>query len=310
MQIPAASSSQLRVAQYNVQNLFDTVDDPTRRDQLTDPERYEIRLTKLALAVRDSLKGADLIALQEVENQTVLDDLLARPELAGLNYRSVLVEGNDMRGIDTAMLYRADRLALESVETLTPAAPTDMRVAGGSVDATKLFSRPPLIAHFTLQGALAAVDGVREITAVANHFKSKVGENPKKAVRRDVQAATVGAWVDAYRAAQPGAHVLVIGDLNANPKDEAMKLLIRDPQGKDRLFDAPIALPKAERHTGYYQDRPTQLDHLLATPELHERLTGVEIPRINAGGLGDPEDPTTPHGGSDHDPIVATYRVD
>lgn len=316
MQIPAlapvapTAPTQLRIAQYNVENLFDTVDDPARRDSLTDPELYEIRLAKVALAVRDSLQGADLIALEEVENQQVLDDLLARPELAGMNYRSILVEGNDMRGIDNAMLYRADRLKLDSVETLTPAAPADMRPAGGSLDSSKLFARPPLIAHFTLQGALAAAAGVQQLTAVANHFKSKVGENPKKAVRRDVQAATIGAWVDAQRGARPGANIVVLGDLNANPKERAMDLLTRDAQGQDRLFDAPVMLPKSERYTGSFQGHPNQLDHLLATPELHARLTGVEIPRINTDAPGDPYDPTTPNANSDHDPILATYRID
>ncbi|MCW2927996.1 MAG: nuclease [Thermoleophilia bacterium] len=299
----------LRVAQFNAENLFDDVDDRARRDDAVEPERYAVRLAKLALTVRDTLRGADLVALEEIENQHVLDDLLAQPALAGLGYRSVLVEGNDMRGIDTALLYRADRLHLDHAETLTPDAPHDMRIAGGSVDAAKLFARPPLIASFTLQGPLGAAEGARSITIVANHFKSKVGENPRVAVRRDVQAATVGAWVDAWRAARPGADVLVVGDLNANPRDRAMELLTRDARGQDRLLDAPTLLPKPERYTGSFQGEPTLLDHLLATPELHARLTHVELPHLNSGGFGDPDDPATPDGSSDHDPIVATYRL-
>ncbi len=239
----------------------------------------------------------------------MLDDLVRRPELAALGYRSVLVEGNDLRGIDSAFLYRADRLRLDRTETLTPDSPSEVRPGGGSVDNAKLFARPPLIAHFTLQGALQAADGARTITAIANHFKSKVGENPKKVNRRDFQAQAVAAWVDAHRAAQPGADVLVLGDLNANPKERAIELLTKVPAQPDRLVDAPTLLPKGERYTGFFQDKQTQLDHLFATPELHARLEGVVIPHINSGGLGDSDDPSTPDGSSDHDPILATYRV-
>ncbi len=301
----------VRIAQFNVENLFDPDDDPLRRDANdVGQETYDARLAKVALTLRDVVGGADIVALQEVENQRVLDDLVARPELAALGYRGVLVEGNDQRGIDTALLYRADRVTLRAVEAPSPAAPEGTTNGGGMLDPTRLFSRPPLVATFELRGPVDAARGARELTVVANHFKSKVGETPGKANRRDHQAVAVAGIVDALRAADPRSHVVVVGDLNANTKDRAIQLLTKVAGAPDRLVDAPSNLPAEERYTGWHGDDRTMLDHLFASPGLAAGLEDVAIPHVNSDGLGDPLDPATPDGASDHDPIVATFRVD
>lgn len=301
--------TELRVAQFNVLNFFDTVDDPATSDQVTEPAEYRNKLTKLALALRDTLQGADLVAMEEVENQRVLDDLLAQPALAELGYKSAFVEGNDARGIDTAILYRADRVKLDELTTATPDAPAGMPDAGGSIDPGKLFARPPLIATFTVQGAAQAAEGAQQVTLIANHFKSKRGEQPGMESRRVEQAKYVAGLVDAKRAAQSGANVIVLGDLNTLPGEQPLTELAKHADGSDRMFDAPDQLPEKDRYSFVFQGKHNLLDHMFVTPELHAQMSKVEIPHINSGQHGDQRDTSRPDHVSDHDPLIATFRI-
>ena len=93
----------IRIATFNVLNLFDEHDDPYRADEST-PAKPQNELTALAKAIRGV--DADVLALQEVENRGILEQF-NRTHLADLGYEHVvLFEGNDLRGIDCAVLSR------------------------------------------------------------------------------------------------------------------------------------------------------------------------------------------------------------
>ncbi|MCW2962663.1 MAG: putative extracellular nuclease [Thermoleophilia bacterium] len=304
-------AGQIRIANFNVENLFDLVDDPKHEDERTTPTAkvYENKLAKISLALRDTLAGADIVALNEVENQTVLDDLLAQPAMQGLGYKSVLIEGNDLRGIDNAFLYRADRVTLDSVSNPNIKAPKGMPNSGGQIDNTLLFAREPLVATFSLTGAKQAAEGAAQITLIGNHFKSKAGEDNNKGERRIEQGKFVAGLVDDLRAKTPGANVIVIGDLNSLPGEQPLDEIAKHKDGTDRMFDTPNKLPEADRYTYIFDGNKNLLDHVFVTPELHQKVTKVEIPHINSGGHSDTKDPTTPNHSSDHDPIITTIQL-
>ncbi len=125
---------------FNVENLFDTQDDPAKDDQTFLPlsqkntekhrrdcarirrkswrkqcleldwseEVLKTKLSRLAAVVRsvNGGRGPDLLILQEVENRGVLERL-RNEYLADLGYLpSILIEGNDLRGIDVGMISR------------------------------------------------------------------------------------------------------------------------------------------------------------------------------------------------------------
>jgi hypothetical protein len=93
----------LVVAAYNTLNLFDDLDDPYREDEAT-PTKPRDELENLAQSI-ESL-GADVIALEEVENRDHLQRFV-EVFLPHLGYENVvLFEGNDMRGIDVALISR------------------------------------------------------------------------------------------------------------------------------------------------------------------------------------------------------------
>ena len=106
----------LRVMSYNVENFFDTEDDPTHDDDSFLPTgehhwahaRYQTKIQHIAEVI-SAVGGEafpDLIALIEVENATVLSDLLHRTALGEkVGYRHIITHGEDKRGINVALLY-------------------------------------------------------------------------------------------------------------------------------------------------------------------------------------------------------------
>jgi hypothetical protein len=118
----AASPGSFHVANWNVENLFDTVDDP---DNPYDDEflpnnpttrwtraRFETKLDNLAQVISgmNHGQGPDLLGIQEVENRYVLEELAKR--LPAKPYGIVHYDSPDPRGIDTALLYNQDLFTL------------------------------------------------------------------------------------------------------------------------------------------------------------------------------------------------------
>src|SRR4051812_39500374 len=119
------------VAFWNVENLYDTIDDPLKNDNEFTPsgsfgwtaERYRQKLERLAEVISAigndiSEDGAVLVGLCEVENKKVLEDLCAMPSIKSRNYKSVIMEGPDMRGIDPALLYDPTYFTVENTKAL------------------------------------------------------------------------------------------------------------------------------------------------------------------------------------------------
>lgn len=300
-------ADELSIGQLNAWNLFDTRDDPFTRDDVLDPKTYQTRLTKLALAIRDSLHGADLISLQEIENPFVLEDLTAHPELKEFGYEAVVPPGNDARGIRNGLLYRAGRVEVLGARSPNPV-PREPLKDGyrGQLNSALTYARAPLVVDLRLRGARQTLDGVGELTVVVNHFKSKIGGERYEA-RRALQGAYVGGIVDGIRREQPNRPVVVVGDLNAGPGEAAYDDLVAGRGPAARLHSAVDTLPKAERYSYVYRGKPSLLDHILVSPDLKEAVSAVEMARIGTpeGARDKAGDPSTAIGASDHDGIYA-----
>ena len=319
-----APKGALRIASFNLKDLFDTHDDPLIEDTVLSVTEYERRLRKRALAIQDVLDAPDLLVLQEVENETVLADLIVRPELT-THYEYLWRDGPDLRGIDSALLYRPERVALLSFEVrqgctalvdglgpdgngdpVNPASTSTCDLNGdGVLDGNRLFSRPPLVAHFQLLGD--AHPG--EIWLIANHWKSKSEDTSAIAytlLRRIEQARFVAEVVADIQAHDPQANILVLGDLNDTLASAPLAELTE--AGLVNLWDR---LPFTQRYTYIYQGYSQPLDHILVSgPWLTRPRDGVLwAARINADY---PARFTnlinTPSGSSDHDPLLVRYN--
>src|SRR4051812_49089761 len=124
---PSSRGGQLHVAWWNVENLFDTADDPavTGDEEFTpdgpkkwDEARLKRKLANLAGVIKkmNGGKGPDVFGVCEVENKSVVERLVTDLADLGRRYRVVHKDSPSERGIDTAIVYDADRLELKDAK--------------------------------------------------------------------------------------------------------------------------------------------------------------------------------------------------
>lgn len=305
-----APEGNLRVAQMNLWNLFDTVNDPDTDDDRTTPtpEQYAIKLTKISNAIAE-LGLPDVISLNEIENETVLRDLLAQPAIKDAGYRFIVQPTNDQRGITVGILYKDAKLEAVRHESFNPK--MSFRDGGrGQVDRSLLYARPPLVVDFRARGAAQAGEGAGLLTVAVNHFKSKLGGAAPEP-RRQMQGQYLGEWLDARRATRPGGATIVVGDLNAEHGEGAYEKLANRADGSRRFYDAPLRIKAEDRYTYIYRGTKNLLDHLMVSAGREDAITGVEILHVNTAKDAKKSqwDPTTIAGFSDHDTIVTDFDL-
>ncbi len=234
--VPPASQP-MRLASWNVQNLFDEVDDPNN-DEVPSPQEVKSKLARLAFVLKRL--EADVIGLQEVENEEILERLAQ--ELPG--YRPILIEGNDhRRGIDVALLTR------RPVEHIRSHSHRLLPYVTGTPKNYK-FSRDCLEVE---------IGGELPVTVLVNHFISNRNPGATADAKRRAQAMGVAQIV----AEREGRLVAVLGDLNESFDSWSLEPLAD-------LVDPFHGLP--ERHTYLYRGRPLVLDHILPNRALSSRV--------------------------------------
>ena len=255
----------LRLATFNVENLFARYRfranaDPRDADgfginQLAFDLHDEVDKRITADAILDL--NADVIALQEVENMGVLERFNAR-YLAKLGYRHrVLIDGNDPRQIDLALL---SRLPVGNIRT--------HRHERNDHNTAALFSRDCLEVEID-PGAKR-----QPLTLYLNHFKSMVEGRSATRARRAEQVARVAAIIDEHwQKADYKGNFAVLGDFNDyRGRGSSLGALLDHPHLVDPITD----LAEAERWTHYYAgakrgEKTNQLDYLLLARGLYER---------------------------------------
>jgi endonuclease/exonuclease/phosphatase family metal-dependent hydrolase len=269
----------LTLATYNVRDFFDATDDPAHQDELPAAAEVDAKVKKLGAALRE-LK-ADVLALQEVENIAMLQRL--NTEVSTLGYKEArLVPGNDMRGINVALLSRYPVVLQISHKNDTFLSPD-----GGT---TKYgFSRDCL--EMTIEPSQG-----RRLILLINHFAADDGSADAE-TRRHAQAARVRQIVDAALKNNPAANLAVVGDLNDQPGTKTLTLITG---GTPALYDATSTIASADRWTHIYSGKKEQLDYVLLAPGLKDDLVS-----------GSPAIPhtTTFKDASDHYPISAKFTL-
>jgi len=113
---------------YNVENLFDTEDDPQTNDNEFLPQgtrywnskRYRNKLNNISKVITSlgEWESPALIGMCEVENEKVMNDLITYSPLKSQQYRYVITESKDQRGIDVALMYQRDQFRYIKHEAL------------------------------------------------------------------------------------------------------------------------------------------------------------------------------------------------
>ena len=235
-----ADRSTIRVGTYNMKDLFDEVDDPTKNDgPPTPPEQFE------ALAEVIKTIDCDILAVQEVENLSLLEEF-NREYLGGLYSRVILIEGNDPRGIDVGVLSKIPLMDVRSHREMESPAP------GGGEQAE--FSRDLLVLSWL------GPDGVKW-TLMTTHLKA--GRTAADCVRRTTQAEAIAKICrgEGYVSQWGRGMLILTGDLNAEPGAPEIRALNRVP-----FSDPARDYPWRGTHAS-----GMALDYVLLSPEADAR---------------------------------------
>jgi len=231
-----SSKDRLRIGTYNVQNLFDDVDDPHKADEgQTTPERLS-DLASVIISV-----DCDVLALQEVEN---IETLRAFNELylGNLYQEIVLVEGNDPRGIDVAVMAK---FPIENVISYR-----DREIPDITEDRTIRFSRDLLVVQWSDRAG-------NTWNLLTTHLKS--GTTSADRLRRTAQAREIASICreDGYISTMGNGYVILAGDLNAEPWSGDLGALSGVPFS-DPARDLPYRMTHASGKV---------LDYILLSPD-------------------------------------------
>ena len=198
---------------YNVENLFDTIDDPNKADEDFTPTgklqwntaKYYEHLNHTVDAITN--KGTNfpaVVGLIEVENGTVLNDLVNTSFLKDKGYKYVWFEGPDERGIDVALIFDSKRVA----------------VIGSRPIPVVLESVSDPNTRDILKVSVKV--GSEDYHLFVNHWPSRRGGQDESEMHRIKVASVLRKEVDQVLSVNPMANIICMGDFNDFPSNKSV----------------------------------------------------------------------------------------
>ena len=234
---------------YNIENAFDTINSPTTSDEdmlpLSDrewnSERYKAKLQLIATTLSNiTAEPPALIGLAEVENDNVLHDLTQTQPLRSTAYNICHYESPDERGIDVALLYRPDTfhcVGSRAIGSEADTATRDILTVWGEMDGHPTF-------------------------VVVVHWPSRIGGVKFTEPKRRASAQQVRQIVDSVMSENPATRIIVMGDMNDNPRDKSIKKDLRATARPTIATDLYNPFANARRGSSVYDGRWNQYDNI------------------------------------------------
>jgi len=272
------------IAFYNLENFYDTVNNPKVDDEefLPNSERhYNTRIfldkvSRLASVVSQigtdvNPDGLALLGVAEIENDTVLTALINHKDLKGRNLKFVHFNSPDVRGIDVALFYNP--------KYFTPlySEPLFVKLPGGSKDS--YFTRDVLYVKGILDGDTVHV--------MVNHWPSRSGGEERSIPARAAAAGVDKRIVDSLMTINPKTKIVIMGDLNDDPVSPSLtktlgaKGNMADVKEK-QLYNPWVDFYKRGIGTIAYQDAWGLFDQVVVSQAwLNKEQTGYFFYRAN-----------------------------
>lgn len=268
------------IAFYNTEKLFDTQDDPKTNDDPFTPdgelewtqERYQAKLQNIATVIAGigGNDGPAIVGLAEVENQSVLEELLETSPLRKSGYKFIHQDMADAQGLDIALLYKP--------RLFKPTSTNYIKIGFKERNYT---SRDILQVKGELQG--------EPVTIYVNHWPPRSGSigNRQDESRLQAAAATLRQEIDKQQKADPNAKIIVLGDFDAEPRSKVMQQTLKatgrpNPNYKEELFNTHYILFVNGLGSYAYRGDFQMLDQILISKSLIDPNEGLEYVRGSA----------------------------
>ena len=257
------------VAFYNLENLFDTIDDPLKRDEASPimemkanrSEVYKQKVKNMARVIANI--GTDLarnapavIGVCEIENRKVLENLVNDPLLLGKDYGIVHIEGPDRRSIDVALLYQ--KALFRPINSSSH----ELKIYD-DLTRRRVYTRDQLLVSGELDGDL--------IHIIVNHWPSRSGGEARSRSKRVGAARLNKRIIDSLQSIDPYAKIITMGDLNDDPTNDSVKEVLKAKKEKEDVPLKGIYNPFEKMFTdkGYgttaYRDAWSLFDQIMLT---------------------------------------------
>ena len=211
-----ARQDTIYVASWNVENLFDNVDDPKKNDEeftaagrkeWTDDRIYD-KMSNLVSVMKymNKGKGPDLIGFMEVEHQSLLEKIAVN-FFKERSYKVIGFESPDSRGIDNYIMYDSDKLELIEYNKIT------VKFYGSDY-----VTRDILHGSFNFEG--------EQIDMFVNHWPSRRGGEERSQPRRVTAASTLKRYLDSLAVERNSPDFIIVGDFNDEPDNYSLETIL------------------------------------------------------------------------------------
>ena len=268
-------SDTIFIATWNMENLFDAVDDVDKRDEdfLPDGKKnwtqeiIDSKIENQAKVIKwmNNGKGPDLMGFQEVEHQHLIDTLLNR-NFKNKNYKVAYKESLDKRGIDNGLIYDSDKFEVLNINPIK----------------VELPSKYPT--RYILEILLKMKNG-EEIYLLVNHWPSRGGGEVKSRPNRIKAASVLREEIDSLYSRNENANIVIVGDFNDVPNNKSIaRYLWTQEYGCSskvepmRLYN--LAYPKflAGEGTYLYRGNWNMLDQIIVSSKMVDDGKIIYVP--------------------------------
>jgi hypothetical protein len=257
------------VAFYNLENLFDTINNPTINDEASPIMKLKGNISKVywdkidklgyvisQIGLEKTKTSPAIIGVCEIENKKVLENLVNSKHLKDEKYQIIHYDSPDKRGIDVALLYQEKYFKPVHHQVFNPNIYRDGR---------KVFTRDQLLVSGYLDDEL--------IHLVVNHWPSRRGGEKKSRSSREKAAYQNTKIIQQIRDANTEAKIILLGDFNDSPTNSSFKQVLQSKGKKMSLTKKDIFNPYEELHkqgynTSGYRDNVNLFDQILVSASL------------------------------------------
>ena len=273
--VTTTPTSNSTIAFYNVENLFDTVDDPQNDGDNeflpTAPkawtmDRYEHKLNNIGLVMK-GMGYPIIMGVSEVENKKVLEDLAKIESLKDYSYQVVHEESPDHRGIDVALLYQPE--FFQVLETATYEVTID----------------DPQIQNYTTREILMVkgMVGNETLYVFVNHWPSRSGGEAKSEFRRITVAEVLKEKIEELQTMDSAAQVIIMGDFNDEPTNKSVQQVLGAKISKETtttpnvLYNCTTSLTAQGAGSYNYQGNWQMIDQIITTGNLSSTDNAIQV---------------------------------
>ena len=262
---------------YNLENFFDTLDNPITNDAdylptgrlLWDTPKYMSKVHNMATVVSQmgtelTPDGLAILGVADIENRKVLEDMADDSLLKARNYQIVHFESPDRRGIDCAFLYQAKYF------TLLGAKPYPVSLQREK-DTVQDFTRDILYVCGNFDG--------EKIHLMVGHWPSRLGGESASAWRRARSAGVCKHIADSLRMEDPNAKIIIMGDLNDDPNNKSITEVLQSKSdvrkvGPGDMYNPMYDFFKDGNGTLAYRDSWDLFDQMMLSQAFVMKKTG------------------------------------